>query len=159
MMIKLYFLSMFFFTIIMTTADILTNKHYKNINKIKIKKLIVMLITHNIYYFTQYFTILFILLFGFRNIPSIIILVYLFYLLGTMLHWITNNRRCYLTDVTNDILELPRSKRIGMRDPYAIIKNIHYENSGTGTFRDNLYWSYIILTCGFCGIFLFIKSH
>ena len=79
-MIKLYFLSMFFFTIIMTTADILTNKHYKNIkNKIKIKKLIVMLITHNIYYFTQYFTILFILLFGFRNIQPIIILFYLFY--------------------------------------------------------------------------------
>ncbi len=149
---------MFFFTIIMTTADILTNKHYKNLNKNKITKLILMLITHNIYYFTQYFTILFILLFGFRNIPSIIILFYLFYLLATMLHWITNNRRCYLTDATNDLLELPRSKRIGMRDFYAIIKNIHYENDGTGTFRDNLYWSYIILTCCFCGIFLFKKS-
>tara|TARA_A100001011_G_scaffold378920_1_gene444293 strand:- start:637 stop:1068 length:432 start_codon:yes stop_codon:yes gene_type:complete len=142
----------------MTIADILTNKHYKSLEKNKIKKLTLMLITHNIYYFTQYFTILFILLFGFRNIPSIMILFYLFYLLGTMLHWITNNRRCYLTDVTNDLLELPRSKRIGMRDFYAIIKNIHYENDGTGTFRDNLYWSYIILTCCFCGIFLFKKS-
>ena len=157
-MIKLYFGSMFFFTIVMTIADILTNKHYKSLEKNKIKKLTLMLITHNIYYFTQYFTILFILLFGFRNIPSILILFYLFYLLGTMLHWITNNRRCYLTDVTNDLLELPRSKRIGMRDFYAIIKNIHYENDGTGTFRDNLYWSYIILTCCFCGIFLFKKS-
>ncbi len=157
-MIKLYFASMFFFTIVMTIADILTNKHYKSLEKNKIKKLTLMLITHNIYYFTQYFTILFILLFGFRNIPSIMILFYLFYLLGTMLHWITNNRRCYLTDVTNDLLELPRSKRIGMRDFYAIIKNIHYENDGTGTFRDNLYWSYIILTCCFCGIFLFKKS-
>ena len=157
-MIKLYFSGMFFFIVTMVVIDMLTNKHYKDLNNEKKTSLVFMLITHNVYYFTQYFSILFILFYGFRRVPSHLILFYLFYLLSTMLHWITNNRRCYLTDVTNDLLDLPRSKRIGMRDPYAIIKNIHYENDGTGTFRDNLYWSYIILTCSFCGIFLYIKQ-
>ena len=70
-----------------------------------------------------------------------------------------NNRRCFLTDMMNDLLGIPREKRIAMRDPLAVLLNIHYENDGTGTLRDDLYWIYLITVSAFCGTFLYIKQN
>lgn len=147
---KIYITSLIIFVVIMSIGDFITNKYYKkalkneSINK-KIQLWILLLI-HNIVYFIQYFTVFFIIKY-YKKINSKLMMFYQFSLFGTMLHWITNDRRCILTEMTNDLLNIPRERRMGMRDPYGIIFNTYYENDGTGTLRDNLYWSYILGTC------------
>ena len=153
-----YLLSLIIFVVSMSFLDFSTNKYYKNAVKnesINVKiKLGVLLLVHNIVYFIQYFTILFII-FNYKKISPKLMIIYQFSLFGTMLHWITNDRRCILTELTNDILKIKRSRRMGMRDPYGIIFNIYYENDGTGTLRDNLYWTYILGTCTILTLLIF----
>ena len=161
-MLTLYVFTLIAYVIVITIADLATNKYYikntKKLNLSKKLKLILLLIIHNFIFYVQYFTIYF-MLFNYKNISSIYILGYLFQSLYTMLHWITNNRRCFLTDMVNDLLDIPREKRIAMRDPLAVLLNIHYENDGTGTLRDDLYWIYLITVSAFCGTFLYIKQN
>ena len=156
----IYLVVLTIFTILMSLLDLKTNKYYKKalINKdSKRLSLVILLLLHNLVFFTQYFTLFFILYWGYKKVNKKILLGYLFYLLGTMFHWITNSRQCTLTEMTNDLLEIDRERRMGMRDPYAIIFDIYYDNAGTGTLRDNLYWTYILTTCGLMGSFLYSR--
>jgi len=150
-----YFYSLCAFTIAFSVGDIATNKYYHRIwNKKSTEekvKLIFLLIIHNIVYFTIYFTVFFVI-WGFltnvhgnryKDLLAFCALagIYFLYTSGTLLHWMSNDNKCELTDMQNKLLEI--SEDHGFRDWYAIILN-KYPIVVEGGLRSSLYYMAIV---------------
>jgi len=114
-------------------------------------KLILLLLFHNIVYFVIYFSIFFI-----YNAKLYYIIFYLLFLIMVLFHWKTNDNKCKLTQLQNQLLGIDNS--IGFRDIYYILTNTYSSNAGSGTIRDNLYTWFIYIAILFCSILLLVKT-
>ena len=138
---KIYISSLLSFTFIFTTLDLVTNPNIKTaftqLSTSKILEYTILLLLHNAVYFSIYFTIFFLIFFK-NMIDKDTILIYLIYLVAVVLHWRSNNDKCRLTQIKNDIINIPTDT--GFRDPYTIIMGIY--NPG-GDLRSLLYNSFM----------------
>ena len=150
-----YLLLLTIFTIGISILDFYTNKYYTNQwNKMSFQrkiKLILLLLFHNIVYFVIYFSIFFI-----YNAKLHYIISYLLFLIIVLFHWKTNDNKCRLTQLQNQLLGIDNS--IGFRDIYSILTNTYSSNAGSGTIRDNLYNWFIYIAILVCSILLLVKT-
>ena len=123
--------------------DLYTNKYYirewDNLNNYRCISLIGLLVFHHVIYFLIYFTIFFIV--GGVIKREIWLYAYLGLVICVVLHWVTNNNNCALTEWQNQIMNV--KENIGFRDAYSIIID-SYEVTAWNSLRNNLYYSAII---------------
>ena len=123
--------------------DLYTNKYYirewDNLNNYRRISLIGLLVFHHVIYFLIYFTIFFIV--GGIIKREIWLYAYLGLVISVVLHWVTNNNNCALTQWQNQIMNV--KENIGFRDAYSIIID-SYEVTAWNSLRNNLYYSAII---------------
>lgn len=150
-----YLLLLTIFTIGVSILDFYTNKYYSNQwNNMSFQrkiKLILLLLFHNIVYFIIYFSIFFI-----YNARLHYIVLYLIFLILVLFHWKTNDNKCKLTQLQNQLLGIDNS--IGFRDIYSIITNTYSFNAGSGTIRDQLYSWFIYIAILFSIIIMAVKT-
>ena len=88
------------YVLLISTLDFYTNKFYKRVWKKKSnpeKSLIIYyLVFHNVIYFINYFSI-FYLVYFFKDISLVYFILYFFMPIGLLIHWKTNNNKCWIT--------------------------------------------------------------
>lgn len=150
-----YILLLTIFTIGVSILDFYTNKYYSNkwntISYNKKIKLILLLLFHNIIYFIIYLSVFFI-----YKAKSYYILLYLIFLIIVLFHWKTNDNKCKLTELQNQLLGIDNST--GFRDLYSIVTNTYSSKAGSGTIRDNLYTWYIYIVIIYTSIIFFFPK-
>lgn len=148
------------YVLLISTLDFYTNKFYKRIwnKKSNHEKLLIIfyLVFHNIIYFINYFTI-FYLVYFFKDISLIYFVLYFLMPISLIIHWKTNNNKCWITVKQNRLLEI--SDDYGFRDIFAVLGNFHTKtgNSKKITLRDKLYKYYNIFCFCMTGLLIFRK--
>lgn len=146
-----YLFSLFLYVLIFSVWDFKTNKHYiKKWDLLPFHKkvsLLILIVIHNILFFLIYFTVFFIA--GGIIKREIYVKLYLGMVVGVLVHWLTNNNRCILTQWHNRIIGI--SEDVGFRDFYAIIMNIQPDTSsnfgdGKGMSIRSIFYYGLILT-------------
>lgn len=149
------------FTAVFSILDLIKNKHYKKAMKKsclnKKIKLLILLAIHNIIYFAIYFSLPLFLCY-FKQVTPKHIYIYLFFLFIVPLHWYTNNNRCWFTVKQNELLGI--DKDCGFRDFVSILFDLDSKtnNNEYGTFRNMIYYLYLMASLIITLYLLYIKS-
>lgn len=140
---NIFHISFFLYVVIFSVWDLNTNKYYlrewDKLTNYRRIALVSLLFFHQIIYFLIYFTIFFI-------IGGVIkrekwLYAYLGLVISVVLHWVTNNNNCALTQWQNQIMNV--KENIGFRDAYSIVTNTFPVSTWNST-RNKLYYSAII---------------
>ena len=111
------------YVLLISTLDFYTNKFYKRIwnKKSNHEKLLIIfyLVFHNIVYFINYFSV-FYLVYFFNDINLVYFILYFFMPISLLIHWKTNNNKCWITVKQNRLLEI--SDDYGFRDIFAVLE-------------------------------------
>lgn len=130
------------YTLVFSVADGVTNRFYKRAwpraTACRRRRILFFLVVHNAMYFLLYISPL-VLLTRYACVRLGWFVVYLLGLAVLQLHWRTNNDRCGLTDIQNDLLGI--NDDYTFRDPYAVATNTYPRNSPA---RSRLYHSYTL---------------
>ena len=140
---NIFYNSFLLYIVIFSLWDLFTNKYYirewDNLNNYRRVALISLLFFHHVIYFLIYFTIFFIVGGVIKREKSLY--AYLGLVVCVVLHWVTNNNNCALTEWQNQIMNV--KENIGFRDIYSIVTNT-FPVSTWNSLRNNLYYSAII---------------
>ena len=152
----IYGVSLFLYVLIFSLWDFKTNKHYikkwASLSFYDKLRLSILIVIHNIIFFIGYFTIIFIALGIIKR--EIYVKLYLGLVVSVLIHWLTNNNRCILTQWHNRIIGI--SEDVGFRDFYAIIMNIQTDTSANFgdqkgmSIRSVFYYGLILTNILFC---------
>ena len=130
------------YTLVFSVADGVTNRFYKRAwpraTACRRRRILFFLVVHNAMYFLLYISPL-VLLTRYARVRLGWFVLYLAGLAVLQLHWRTNNDRCGLTDIQNDLLGIDDDYTF--RDPYAVATNTYPRNSPA---RSRLYHSYTL---------------
>ena len=117
------------------------------------RRILFFLVVHNAMYYLLYISPL-VLLARYAHVRLGWFVLCLAGLAVLQLHWRTNNDRCGLTDIQNDLLGI--NDDYTFRDPYAVATNTYPRNSPA---RSRLYHSYTLacaaLACVVIGLKVF----
>ena len=121
---------MLVYTLVLSIADGVTNRFYKRVwphaTGCRRRRLLFYLVLHNGMYFLLYvLPIVLLACYSFVRLGWFVL--YLLGLVGLQLHWWTNNDRCGLTDIQNQLLGIDDNNTF--RDPYAVVTNTYPRNS------------------------------
>ena len=134
---------MLIISIILTIAEILTNKYTKkSLKKANIdtkSKIILFLLLHYLVYFVLYFTIIFITVYQ-NQISKKVYLIYAFILISVLIQWKLLDGKCILTEISNEQIEI-ENEDMGFRDPYNIITGT-YPNVND-KIRNTIYYGFL----------------
>ena len=141
------------YTLVFSVADGLTNRFYNRVwpraTACQRRRLLFFLVAHNAMYYLMYISPL-VLLARYAHVRLGWFVLYLAGLAVLQLHWWTNDDRCGLTDIQNDLLGIDDDYTF--RDPYAIATNTYPRNSPA---RSRMYHYYTLvcaaLACGAVG--------
>ena len=140
---NIFYNSFLLYVVIFSLWDLFTNKYYirewDKLNNYRRIALISLLFFHHVIYFLIYFTIFFIVGGVIKREKSLY--AYLALVVCVVLHWVTNNNNCFLTEWQNQIMKV--KENIGFRDVYSIVTNT-FPVSNWNSLRNNLYYSAII---------------
>ena len=115
-------------------------------------ELILLLLIHNLIYPYLYFTILFLVSGSIKN--RLFVAAYFVVCSGVLVHWISNNNQCFLTEMQNDVMDV---EGVGFRDMYNIMTNTHTETD-PNSLRNKLYYAAIVTSIVYSACYLFLKQ-
>ena len=151
-----YVLFLLTYMIAFSVADLLSNKHYIrkwfDMSVDEKLNLVFLLLYHNLVYPYLYFTLFFLLNGSIKNKPFIA--AYFVVCTGVLLHWLTNDNKCFLTEMQNDVMDV---EGVGFRDGYNVITNTYSENK-PNSLRSNMYYAAIVTNIAFSAYFLVSKQ-
>ena len=159
--LRMYLLFILIFSFIFSSIDLNTNKVYKKAFKTISKKdkllTIFILYFHHVIYFFFFLTIFFII-YDYKNVSIYFLAVYLISLTVLLLHWITNNNKCIITEYHNRLIKI--DENIGFRDFIQILSN-KYPTSGEPlnelTVRNKIIYGYIMTIGVIIGMLIYFK--
>ena len=123
------------------------NKKYTKINQPKKTLLALLVYIHAMVYFIISFSIFFIM-FG-KDVNKNLILAYIILLILLLVHWATNDNKCYLTELMNEYFGFPRN------DNFRTVIDIYNNKYPQVALSDSRVQSEYLTVCGEI-LFLFI---
>ena len=144
------------YTLVFSIADGVTNRFYKRAwpraTACRRRRLVFYLVVHNALYFLLYLFPL-VLLARYARVRLGWFVVYLAGLAVLQLHWWTNDDRCGLTDVQNELLGI--ADDYTFRDPYAVVTNTYPRNSPA---RSRAYHVYTLVCAALACVVIGLKA-
>ena len=160
-MFENYLIFMVIYVGIFSILEIKYNNNYKKAlkkhNNRKNIKILLLLLLHNIVYVAIYFTLPYILYYH-NEVQLKHLYVYLLLLIYVPIHWYSNDNKCILTVMQNELLEI--DKDTGFRDFISILANINTETGEIDSLnkRDRIYYAYLFIAIIVTISMIYLKS-
>ena len=141
----IYIVFLLTYSSLYTLIELNLNKNYRRIHGLDKLYLAALVYIHAVIYFIISFSIFFIVL-G-KNVNKNLILAYIVILLLLLIHWSSNDNKCYLTEVMNELYGFPRHGNF--RTPIDIYNNDYPLIAISGTRIQNEYltiWGTILFS-------------